>query len=134
VLCLCAWALVPWLGENFFPDTDSGQFILHMRAKTGTRIEETARLADLIENAIRRVIPAQEVESMLDNIGLPYSTINFMHSTSGLIGAADADILVSLKEKHGPTADYVRKLRKSLPSAFREPLCIFCRRILSRRF
>src|SRR3989454_2033468 len=118
VLCLCAWALVPWLGENFFPDTDSGQFILHMRAKTGTRIEETARLADLIENAIRRVIPAQEVESMLDNIGLPYSTINFMHSTSGLIGAADADILVSLKEKHGPTADYVRKLRKSLPSAF----------------
>jgi len=117
-LCLCAWALVPWLGANFFPDTDSGQFILHMRAKTGTRIEETARLADLIEHAIRLVIPAQEVESILDNIGLPYSTINFMHSTSGLIGAADADILVSLKEKHGPTADYVRKLRKSLPSAF----------------
>src|SRR5207253_3126120 len=105
LLCLCAWALVPWLGEDFFPDTDSGQFILHMRAKTGTRIEETARLADLIENAIRRVIPAQEVESMLDNVGLPYSTINFMHSTSGLIGAADADILVSLEEKHGPTAD-----------------------------
>ena len=118
VLCLSAWALVPWLGENFFPDTDSGQFILHMRAKTGTRIEETVRLADLIENAIRRVIPAQEVESMLDNIGLPYSTINFMHSTSGLIGAADADILVSLKEHHGPTADYVRKLRKRLPSEF----------------
>ena len=118
VLCLCAWALVPWLGENFFPDTDSGQFILHVRAKTGTRIEETARLADLIEHAIRRVIPAQEVESILDNIGLPYSTINFMHSTSGLIGAADADILVSLKEHHGPTADYVRKLRKRLPSAF----------------
>jgi len=118
VLCLSAWALVPWLGENFFPDTDSGQFILHVRAKTGTRIEETARLADLIENAIRRVIPAQEVESMLDNIGLPYSTINFMHSTSGLIGAADADILVSLKENHAPTADYVRKLRKRLPSEF----------------
>ncbi len=118
VLCLSAWALVPWLGENFFPDTDSGQFILHMRAKTGTRIEETARLADLIEHAIRRVIPAQEVESMLDNIGLPYSTINFMHSTSGLIGAADADILVSLKEHHGPTADYVRTLRKRLPSEF----------------
>jgi len=117
-LCLCAWALVPWLGANFFPDTDSGQFILHVRAKTGTRIEETARLADLIEHAIRRVIPAQEVESILDNIGLPYSTINFMHSTSGLIGAADADILVSLKEHHGPTADYVRKLRKRLPSAF----------------
>jgi multidrug efflux pump subunit AcrB len=96
LLCLSAWALVPWLGENFFPDTDSGQFSLHMRAKTGTRIEETARLADLVENSIRRVIPAQELDNILDNIGLPYSTINYMHNTSGLISAADADILVSL--------------------------------------
>lgn len=109
---------MPWLGENFFPDTDSGQFILHVRAKTGTRIEETARLAHLVENSIRRVIPAQEVESILDNIGLPYSTINFMHSTSGLIGTADADILVSLKENHQPTADYVRELRKNLAGEF----------------
>ena len=118
LLCLSAWALVPWLGENFFPDTDSGQLLLHLRAKTGTRIEETARLADLVENSIRQVIPAQEVESILDNIGLPYSTINYMHSTSGLIGAADADILVSLKENHGPTAQYVRELRKKLPADF----------------
>jgi multidrug efflux pump subunit AcrB len=118
LLCVFAWGLTPWLGENFFPDTDSGQFILHLRAKTGTRIEETARLADLVENAIRRVIPAQELDTILDNIGLPYSTINYMHSTSGLIGAADADILVSLKENHRPTADYVRELRKSLPSEF----------------
>lgn len=118
LLCLCAWALVPWLGENFFPDTDSGQFILHVRAKTGTRIEETARLADLVENSIRRVIPAQELDNILDNIGLPYSTINFIHSTSGLIGAADADILVSLKENHRPTAQYVRELRKNLASEF----------------
>ena len=118
LLCLSAWSLAPWLGENFFPDTDSGQFILHLRAKTGTRIEETARLADLVENSIRRVIPAQELDTILDNIGLPYSAINYMHSTSGLIGAADADILVSLKENHGPTADYVRELRKSLPSEF----------------
>ena len=118
LLCLCAWALVPWLGENFFPDTDSGQFILHVRAKTGTRIEETARLADLVENSIRRIIPAQELDNILDNIGLPYSTINFIHSTSGLVGAADADILVSLKENHRPTAQYVRELRKNLASEF----------------
>src|SRR5580765_1970382 len=118
LLCLSAWALVPWLGENFFPDTDSGQFSLHVRAKTGTRIEETARLADLVENSIRRVIPAQELDNILDNIGLPYSTINYMHSTSGLIGAADTDILVSLKENHRPTAEYVRELRKRLPGEF----------------
>jgi multidrug efflux pump subunit AcrB len=118
VLCLFAWALAPWLGENFFPDTDSGQLLLHVRAKTGTRIEETARLADLIENSIRRVIPAQELDNILDNIGLPYSTINYMHSTSGLIGAADADILVSLKENHRPTAEYVRELRKTLGAEF----------------
>ena len=85
-----------------------------MRAKTGTRIEETARLVDLVEDSIRRVIPPQELDNILDNIGLPYSTINYMHSTSGLIGAADADILVSLKENHRPTANYVRELRKRL--------------------
>src|SRR5207249_10268760 len=118
LLCLCAWSLAPWLGENFFPDTDSGQFMLHVRAKTGTRIEETARLSDLIENSIRRVIPAQEVDSILDNIGLPDRSSNYMHSTSGAIGAADADILVSLKENHRPTADYVRELRKKLPPEF----------------
>ena len=118
LLCLSAWSLAPWLGENFFPDTDSGQFILHLRAKTGTRIEETARLADLVENAIRRVIPAQELDTILDNIGLPYSVINYMHSTSGLIGAADADIMVSLKENHQPTANYVRELRQKLPREF----------------
>src|SRR6266536_1059693 len=118
LLCLSAWGLAPWLGENFFPDTDSGQLLLHVRAKTGTRIEETARLADLIENSIRRVIPPQELDNILDNIGLPYSTINYMHSTSGLIGVADADILVSLKENHRPTAEYVRELRKRLAAEF----------------
>ncbi len=116
--CLSAGALMPWLGENFFPNTDSGQFILHLRAKTGTRIEETARLADLVENSIRRVIPAQELDNILDNIGLPYSAINYMHSTSGAIGAGDADILVSLKPTHQPTANYVRELRKKLPGEF----------------
>jgi multidrug efflux pump subunit AcrB len=84
--CLLAWLLVPWLGENFFPTSDNGQFILHARAKTGTRIEETARIADLVEAAIRREIPASELDVILDNIGLPYSTINWIHSSSDVIG------------------------------------------------
>jgi CzcA family heavy metal efflux pump len=118
LICLSSFLLVPWLGENFFPDSDNGQFILHVRAQSGTRIEETARICDLIEAAIRRQIPSQEVDNILDNIGLPYSTINFMHSTSGLIGTSDADIMVSLKEKHHPTAGYVRELRKTLARDF----------------
>ena len=116
--CLAAFLLVPWLGQDFFPSTDSGQILLHVRAKTGTRIEETARLVDLIEDAIRRTIPPDELDTILDNIGFPYSVINYMYSTSGLIGAGDADILVSLKATHRPTADYVRELRQRLPEAF----------------
>ena len=117
-VCLSAFLLAPQLGENFFPDTDSGQFSLHLRAQTGTRIEETARLTDLVEAAIRREIPTAEMDVILDNIGLPYSVINWMHSASGVIGAADADLLVSLKAAHRPTADYVRALRQKLPQEF----------------
>ena len=117
-VCLSAFLLAPRLGENFFPDTDSGQFTLHLRAQTGTRIEETARLTDLVEAAIRREIRAGELDVILDNIGLPYSAINWMHSASGVIGAADADVLVSLKRDHRPTADYVRALRQKLPEEF----------------
>ena len=128
-VCLCAWLLLPWLGENFFPTSDNGQFILHLRAKTGTRIEETARLADLVEAAIRREIPAGELDNIIDNIGLPYSTINYMYSRSGFIGAADADILVSLKEGHRPTADYVRTLRApAAPGVSRGHLLLPARR------
>src|SRR5512144_1750247 len=116
--CLAAWLLVPWLGENFFPASDNGQFILHLRAKTGTRIEETARLADLVETAIRREIPPEELDNILDNIGLPYSTINYMYSRSGFIGTSDADILVTLRKRHRPTADYARALRARLPQEF----------------
>jgi multidrug efflux pump subunit AcrB len=123
--CLSAFLLAPRLGENFFPDTDSGQFTLHMRAHTGTRIEETARLTDLVEAAIRREIPAAETDVILDNIGLPYSAINWMHSASGVIGAADADVLVSLKQNHGPTADYVRTLRQKLPTEVPEATFYF---------
>jgi multidrug efflux pump subunit AcrB len=116
--CLCAFLLVPFLGQNFFPATDNGSFTLHVRAKSGTRIEETARLCDLIEQDIRKQIPASQIDNILDNIGLPYSTLNFQHAASGIIGAGDADILVSLKEDHRPTAEYVAMLRKSLPGAF----------------
>lgn len=116
--CLAVFLLTPWLGQDFFPSTDSGQFILHVRARTGTRIEETARLCDLIEASIRRTIPAQEMETILDNIGLPISNINYIYNTSGLIGAGDADIIVSLKPNHRPTADYVRELRNRLRREF----------------
>ena len=114
----CAFLLVPFLGQNFFPASDTGSFLLHLRAKSGTRIEETARLCDLVEQNIRTKVPAGEVDNILDNIGLPYSTINLQHATSGLIGAGDADILVSLKEDHRPTAEYVARLRQSLPRDF----------------
>ena len=118
VVCLCAFILIPFLGQDFFPDTDSGQFILHVRAKTGTRIEETARLADLVETSIRQTIPPTEVDNVLDNIGLPFSPINYIYNKSGLTGAADADVLVSLTDKHHRTADYVRTLREKLPREF----------------
>ncbi|MCU1293862.1 MAG: acriflavin resistance protein [Bryobacterales bacterium] len=118
LVCLAATALIPWLGQDFFPSADSGQFILHFRAKTGMRIEDTAMLCDLIERSIRREIPEQELASITDNIGLPYSQLNYIYSTSGALGAADADILVSLNEKHHPTPEYVRNLRKVLPVEF----------------
>ncbi len=118
VLCLTTFALIPFLGRNFFPSTDNGSFTLHLRAKSGTRIEETARLCDLVEQSIRRTVPAAEMDNILDNIGLPYSTLNTQHATSGLIGAGDADILVSLKEDHHPTANYVREIRSSLTREF----------------
>jgi CzcA family heavy metal efflux pump len=118
LICLCAFLLAPWLGQDFFPNTDSGEFILHVRGKTGLRIEETARLCDLVEDQIRKEIPAGEMDNILDNIGMPYSGMNTMHMTSGTIGPADADILVSLKEDHHPTANYVRDLRRNLPHLF----------------
>jgi CzcA family heavy metal efflux pump len=116
--CVASFALVPWLGENFFPNVDSGQFRLHVRARTGTRIEETAKLCDEIEDSIRRQIPLKEVVNILDNIGIPYSGINTSYSNNGTIGPADADILVSLASEHHPTQGYIEKLRNSLPGQF----------------
>ena len=117
-LCAAVFLLFPWLGQDFFPTSDGGQFNLHFRAKTATRIEETARLGDLIEASIHRVIPDSEVASVIDNIGLPYSSINMTYSNSGPIGTMDADIMVGLKPGHRPTDEYVHMLRERLPREF----------------
>jgi multidrug efflux pump subunit AcrB len=118
VICIITAALVPFLGQDFFPTSDTGQFKLHVRAKTGTRIEEMARLCDLVNGAIRREIPANELSTILDNIGLPYSQLNLSYSNSGQIGTADADLLVTLNEKHRPTDEYLKRLRRDLPKQF----------------
>ncbi len=118
LVVLMVFILLPFLGQNFFPDTDSGQFILHVRGSTGLRIEDTAKLCDEVEDRIREQIPAGELDNILDNIGLPYSTSNTQHLTNGTIGPYDADIEVSLKPNHHPTADYVSALRRELPRQF----------------
>jgi multidrug efflux pump subunit AcrB len=117
--CLGSLAIiVPWLGQDFFPSVDAGSFKLHLRAPTGMRIEDTAFLCDEVESSIRRQIPGSEVASMIDNIGLPYSGINLSYSNSAPVGAADADILVTLSPKHHPTEGYVQQLRLNLAKEF----------------
>jgi multidrug efflux pump subunit AcrB len=117
--CLGSLAtIVPWLGQDFFPSVDAGSFKLHLRAPTGMRIEDTAFLCDEVENSIHRQIPASEVASIIDNVGLPYSGINLSYSNSAPVGASDADILVTLSPKHHPTARYVEQLRLSLAKEF----------------
>jgi multidrug efflux pump subunit AcrB len=124
-VCILIFGLAPFLGNDFFPSTDGGQFILHMRAKTGTRAEETARLADLVEQFIRTKVPERDLDNIIDIIGLPYSGLNTMYSSNGLIGPADADIMVSLKEDHRATADYVRDLRAELSHQFPDTMFYF---------
>ena len=107
-------ALTPWLGADFFPPVDSGQFTFHVRAHTGTRIEETAALCDHIEQTIREQIPRNELSTILDNIGLPYSALNLSYSVSAPVGPSDADIQVQLNPKHHPTDAYVQRIREAL--------------------
>jgi multidrug efflux pump subunit AcrB len=116
--CLAAFLLFPWLGQNFFPSSDTGQFKLHLRAKTGMRIEETADLCDRVEQSIRRQIPPDQLLNILDEIGLPYSSINTIYSNSAPVGSADADVMVALAKEHRPTEEFVRALRASLPREF----------------
>ncbi len=110
--------LAPWLGQDFFPSVDAGQFKMHVRARTGTRIEEMAALCDHIDGTIREHIPAKEVVTIVDNIGLPYSGLNLSYSTSAPVGTADADIQVQLTKDHHPTERYVEILRKLLANEY----------------
>jgi multidrug efflux pump subunit AcrB len=113
-----SFVLVPFLGRNFFPSVDAGQILIHVRSQAGTRIEETARLCDEVEQKIRQMIPSDQLASVVTNIGLPISGINVAYSNTGTIGPSDADILVSLHENHAPTAAYVKQLRTLLPQTF----------------
>src|SRR6267142_1018348 len=118
VFCLASLMLVTHLGQDFFPTVDAGQLRLHLRAKTGTRIEETARVTSRAEDVIRQVIPTSELGGILDNIGLPTSGINLSYSNSETVGNFDAEVLVSLNPNHHPTATYIAKLRNQLPKQF----------------
>jgi len=110
--------LIPFLGQNFFPAVDAGQITMHVRAPIGSRIESTSAQFDRIARRVRQIIPADELVSVVDNIGLPVSSINATYNNSGTIGPQDGDILIQLAHEHAPTADYVRKLRETLPGAF----------------
>jgi multidrug efflux pump subunit AcrB len=117
-VCVGSFALYPWLGEDFFPSVDAGQIKLHVRAPTATRIEETAALCGDVERSIHELIPANEIEGVIDNIGLPYSAYNYVYSTSAPIGPEDADIMISLNAKHHPTEQYIHDLRQKLTREF----------------
>jgi multidrug efflux pump subunit AcrB len=116
--CAASLGLAFALGADFFPSVDAGNIRLHMRAPTGTRIEETARLADDVEKVIRQVVPANELATILDNLGLPYSGINLSYSNAGTIGTLDGEIQVALTPEHEPTLKYIDKLRALLPQQF----------------
>ena len=116
--CVLSCALYPVLGRDFFPSVDAGTIRLHLRAPTGTRIEETARLADQVEAAIRELIPATELETLLDNLGVPNSGINLSYSNAGTIGTLDGEVQISLREGHRPTDEIVTLLRSELPKRF----------------
>ena len=116
--CVISCGLFPILGRDFFPSVDSGQVRLHFRAPTGTRIEETAKLADAIEEKIKQIIPQEELETILDNLGVPNSGINLSYSNGGTFGSLDGEILIALKETHRPTSTLTTILREELPKSF----------------
>ena len=118
IVVLCSFGLVPFLGRNFFPTVDSGEINMHVRAPVGTRIEEAAAIFDRVEQDIRNTVPPDQLGVIVDNIGMPVSGINRAYSNTGSIGPMDGDVLVSLKERHGPTAGYVKELRSKLPHDF----------------
>jgi multidrug efflux pump subunit AcrB len=113
-----SFLLVPHLGRNFFPSVDAGQILMHVRVQVGTRVEESARQFAQIENAVRDIIPGNELAAIADNIGLPFSGLNMAYNNTGLMGPHDGDVQIALKEGHRPTADYIRQLRNELPGRF----------------
>jgi multidrug efflux pump subunit AcrB len=113
-----SFALVPMLGRNFFPSVDSGQILMHVRAPVGTRVEESARIFAEVTDAVHRIIPKEELGTVVDNIGLSSSGINNTYNNTGTIGSQDGDIQIALHEGHAPTDEYVRKLREQLPREF----------------
>jgi multidrug efflux pump subunit AcrB len=124
-LVALSFALMPMLGSNFFPSVDGGQILMHARVPVGTRVEETAARFTRIQEAIRRVIPREEITTLVDNIGLPPSSINLTYNNTGVIGTQDGDIQIALRKEHRPTADYVRELREVLPREFPDTVFSF---------
>jgi multidrug efflux pump subunit AcrB len=118
IVAVLSLGLVPFLGRNFFPAVDAGAITLHFRGPAGMRLEETAALSEEVQKVVRQVIPGSELETVVDNIGLPTSPTNLIYNASGTIGTSDGDILIGLKKGHQPTADYVRELRRRLPKEF----------------
>jgi multidrug efflux pump subunit AcrB len=115
---LASFALVPFLGRDFFPAVDAGQILMHARVQVGTRVEESANQFAEIQKAIRQLIPPAELDTLVDNIGFPVSGINMTYNATGTIGSQDGDIQLKLKEDHRPTAEYVSLLREELPRRF----------------
>jgi multidrug efflux pump subunit AcrB len=126
-LSLCAGSvfLLPLLGRDFFPTVDSGQIKLHLRARSGTRIEETAQLVERVGQSIRKLIPERDLDGILDNIGIPNSGISLSYSNNGLLGTGDADILISLKHGHAPSAEYEKRIRLQMAREFPGTLFYF---------
>lgn len=122
---LLSFLLVPLLGQNFFPAVDSGQILMHARVPVGTRIEETASRFANIQAAIKKVIPADEILTIVDNIGMPISSINLTYNNTGVMGSQDGDIQIALKPHHAPTSEYVRTLRELLPKQFPDTIFSF---------
>ena len=118
-------SLLPLVGRDFFPTVDAGLIKLHVRGVPGTRIEETERKFVQIEDAIRQVIPPDEIETLLDNIGIPYSGLNLSLSEGALISAADGEIFIALKKDHRPTEQYVHKMRATLAEKFPDQTFFF---------
>jgi len=118
VFVICSFVLTPFLGRDFFPSVDAGQILIHARTRVGTRVEESANQFADIQKAIRQIIPAHELDTVVDNIGMPGSGINMTYNNTGTIGTQDGDIQIKLKRDHQPTADYTRTLREELPNRF----------------